>query len=126
METEMDRTSLPLINKSQLFDLATEAKSDNTNKHNHFTSQTFIGNFLSLSSRYCEPSRPLDNPKFDKSFENCEKKCKPRGQSLENCTCRCLRLCHSEAKFQNSVKLHNSPRTFLSVFTSEEKMWRTK
>ena len=45
----MDRTSLPLINKSQLFDLATEAKSDNTNKHNHFTSQTFIGNFLSLS-----------------------------------------------------------------------------
>ena len=49
METEMDRTSLPLINKSQLFDLATEAKSDNTNKHNHFTSQTFIDRQLSPS-----------------------------------------------------------------------------
>ena len=85
METEMDRTSLPLINKSQLFDLATEAKSDNTNKHNHFTSQTFIGNFLPLSSRHCDTSRPLDKPKFDKSFENCEKKCKQKGQSLENC-----------------------------------------
>ena len=80
----MDRTSLPLINKSPLFDLATEAKSDNTNKHNHFTSQTFIGNFLSFPSGHCDPSRPLNKSKFDKSFENCEKKCKQRSQSLPN------------------------------------------
>ena len=37
METEMDRTSLPLINKSQLFDLATEAKSDNTKENKQTT-----------------------------------------------------------------------------------------
>ena len=104
-----------------------EAKSDNTNtiiSHLKLSSATFS---LSLQGIVIHPDL-LTNPNLTnlskiarKSVSKGVKACQIICDDFRPSKFQCLILCHSEAKFQTSVKLRTSRHELFYLFTSEEK-----